>query len=203
MLPSSIYCIAVPQAQHSTAQRNKPAQRRKSSTCRSECENASKQTESIYCTRHCSTASTAQHRANSPNKAVNQVRADQRTKTQASRQRASIYCIAVHTAKHSTVERNQPVQSRKCPYVPIRAPKRKQAHREHVLYCSTLSTAQHRSVSPHKASNKYVPIRVSQRKHADRVGESQHMWSSILKHVDFSKRAKNSKSARRQIYATT
>ena len=39
------YCIAVPQAQHITAQRNQPGQSRKASRCRSECDNVSKQTE--------------------------------------------------------------------------------------------------------------------------------------------------------------
>ena len=34
---------------HSTAQRNQPARSRRTGTCRSECDNASKQTESIYC----------------------------------------------------------------------------------------------------------------------------------------------------------
>ena len=35
-------------AQYSTAQRNQPAQSREASTCRSECDDAGKQTESIY-----------------------------------------------------------------------------------------------------------------------------------------------------------
>ena len=38
-----MYCTTVPQAQHSTAQ-SQPAQSRKASTSRSECDNASKQT---------------------------------------------------------------------------------------------------------------------------------------------------------------
>ena len=43
---------------HSTSQRYQPAQSREASTCRPECDNASKQAEHLLC---CSTASTAQH----------------------------------------------------------------------------------------------------------------------------------------------
>ena len=62
-------------AQHSTAQR-KPHQAAKSSTCRAECDNASKQTESIYVRRtvlQYRKNSTAQHSAISPHKAAKQV----------------------------------------------------------------------------------------------------------------------------------
>ena len=52
-----------------------------------------------------------------------------------------------------------------------------------VLYCSTASTAQHstaeRNQPVQKPQSKYVPIRARQRQQADRVGESQHMSSSI------------------------
>ena len=64
-------------------------------------------------------------------------------------------------------------------YVPIRVRQRKQADREHLLYCSTASKVHHSSI-PQKASKQvqhYVPIRV--RPQANRVGESQHMPSSI------------------------
>ena len=49
---------------------------------------------------------------------------------------------------------------------------------EHLLYCSTASTAQSARTKP---QSKYVPIRVQQRKQADRVGESQHMSSNYTK----------------------
>ena len=62
-----------------------------------------------------------------------------------------------------------------------------------LVYCSTASTAQHstaqHSTAQHstaqsartKPQSKYVPIRVQQRKQADRVGESQHMSSNYTK----------------------
>ena len=81
MLSSSIY--SVPQdRQDSIAQRDQLAQSRKASACRSECDIASKQTEIIYyCTRYCSTASTARHSPISPHEAAKQVRADQSATT--------------------------------------------------------------------------------------------------------------------------
>ena len=85
---SAVSGIAVPQAQQSTT--NQPTQSRKASACRSECHNASKQTESIY-------------------------------------------CIAVPQAQHSTAQSART-----------------------------------------KPPSKYVPLRVRQRKQANRVGESQH-----------------------------
>ena len=72
-------CIAVLQAQHSTAQsaRTKPQRKYVSIRVRKQ------HTESTYCI---STASTAQHSAISPHKAAKQVRTDQSATTQASRQ---------------------------------------------------------------------------------------------------------------------
>ena len=94
-------------AQHSTAQRNQPAQSRKTSTCRSECDNASKQTEYLtYLT-------------------------------------TTVYCS---TAKSRTAQH---------------------------------STAQSARAKPQSKYSQYVPIRLRQRKQADRVGESQHTSSSI------------------------
>ena len=83
MYEKYLYCSTANTTQHS----------HKASTCRSECDNASNQTESIYstvpgtvCMAVQCTASTARHSAISPHKASKQVRADQSAKTQASRQ---------------------------------------------------------------------------------------------------------------------
>ena len=73
--------------EHSTAHcNNQPAQSHTASTCRWECDNASEQTESIY--SYCIVVPQAQHRIAQParTKPQKQVRVDQSTTTQASRQ---------------------------------------------------------------------------------------------------------------------
>ena len=69
---------------HSTARRNQPAHSRKASTCRPECDNASKRTESIHCN-------------------------------------------AVPQVQHSTAKSARTRPQSKYPYVPIRVRQRKQA----------------------------------------------------------------------------
>ena len=106
------YCIAVPQAQ----QRNQPAQSRKASTCRSECNNASKQTEEHLL--YCSTTSTAQrstalhctalHCTAQHSIAQHITAQSARTKPQ-----SKYVQIRVQQRKYSTSQRNQPAQSRK------------------------------------------------------------------------------------------
>ena len=98
-LSSCIYAV-LQYRKHSTAQRYQPAQSR-TSTCPAECDNASMQTESIYCC-----------------------------------------CIAVPLTRHDTAQ-----------------------------------SARTKPLGRAKPPSKYVPIRVRQRKQADRVDESQHMSS--------------------------
>ena len=64
----------------------------------------------------------------------------------------------------------------------------------HVGYCSTASTAQHSTAQSARTmpQSKYVPIRVRQRKHAAKVGESQH----AVEHLYNTLQTKKSKSAR-------
>ena len=137
-LPGVLFCSTY--RKHSTTQRHQPAQCRQASTCRSECDNINKQTESIYCiaVTHAEN-STAQSARSKPSSkyAPTRVRqrkqadrehlllycntasaaqhsaiihADQSATTQASRQRASRTVLQYR--KHSTAQRNQPAQSR-------------------------------------------------------------------------------------------
>ena len=137
MLSSSVRfsaTVVLPYRKHSTAQRNHPAQSRKASTCRRECDNASKETESIYYS-----------------------------------------CIAVPQAQHITAQsaRTKPQIN----HVPIRVRQRKQAGREHLLYCSTASAAQrNQPAQSRKASTCGLKCDNASKK---TVGESQHESSSV------------------------
>ena len=117
----------------------------------------------IFLLLYCSTASTAQHSATiSPHKALRRVVHGRSECDNASNQTEHIYGIAVPQAQHSTAQH---------------------------------STAQSARTKP---QSKYVPIRVRQRKQADRVGKSRASTCRRggIQHAEFSKRTKKSKSAR-------
>ena len=64
---------------------------------------------------------------------------------------SSICCIAVPQAEHSTAHAISPHKS-VSKYVPIRVRQRKQADKEHLLYCSIATTAQHSAIIPREAA---------------------------------------------------
>ena len=85
-----------------------------------------------------------------------QVCADQSAITQASIQRASTAVPGVpllQYRKHSTASTAESARTKpQSNYVLHRVQQRKQADGEHLMYCSTASTAQHSAISSHKAA---------------------------------------------------
>ena len=80
------------------------------------------------------------------------------------------HVVVGHQIFYSTTQQSARTEPRSN-YVPVRVRRRKQADRAHLLYCSTLGTAQHSTAQHSTAQSarttpkrKHVPIRVRQRK---------------------------------------
>ena len=139
-LPGVLFCSTY--RKHSTTQRHQPAQCRQASTCRSECDNINKQTESIYCiaVTHAEN-STAQSARSKPSSRYAPTRVRQRK--QADREYLLLYCSTACRKQHSAISRSKPSSK----YAPTRVRQRKERDREHLLlYCNTASAAQHSAI---------------------------------------------------------
>ena len=104
-------------------------------------------------------------------------------------------CIVVPQAQRRTAQSARTKPQGK--YVPIRVQQRKQADKDHrlLLYCKTASTAQHSSISPHKAT-KTSTCR-SEFDNATKQTELARASTcrAFIQHAEFSQLTKKSKPA--------
>ena len=103
----------------------------------------------------------------------------------------------LQNCKHSATQHTAISPHEASKYVLIRVRQRKQADREHLLYCITASTAQHSAISPHKAEKQVRADQSATTQASGQSWRSQHVIENLNSTLSYQNEGRNrNKSAR-------